>query len=96
MNKFIMTYVLAIIFVIISTTVIFAQGFNTSNKYEDKTIIKYETVKIYEGDCLSLIAEQHNTSNMSNKEFVKYLKNFNNLKSDTIYYGNNILVPIFK
>ncbi len=95
MKKIMTIFVIVTFLVLISTTVIFAQAFNINNIQHDN-IIRYESVEIKRGDCLSLIAHEYNTSTLSTKEFTKYLKKFNNLKTDTIYYGNNILVPIFK
>ncbi len=98
MNKIFTTGIIVSFIVIISTTVIFAQSLTVSTATtvsSNKTIVRYENVYINEGDCLSVIAESYNTTELSTKEFTKYIKDFNNLKTDTIYYGNNILVPIF-
>ncbi len=95
MNKLFSIVFTISVFVIISTTVIFAQSQTTIPTLE-KSIVRYENVNIESGDCLSLIAQEYNTSNMSDKDFTKYLKTFNNLKTDTIYYGDSILVPIFE
>lgn len=96
MNKLISTIFVASFAVIISTTIIFASTESMLQPSSDKKIVKYENVSIHKGDCLSTIALEYNTSDMSTKDFVDYIKNFNNLKTDTIYYGNNILVPIFE
>lgn len=96
MKKIIFTIVISFI-IIISTTVIFAGSLSAYNKeISSEKIVKYESVYIEEGDCISLIAEQYNTSSMSTSEFTKYLKKFNSLRNDKIYYGNNILIPIFE
>lgn len=96
MKKIIFTIVISFI-IIISTTVIFAGSSPVYNKeVSNEKIVKYENVYIEEGDCISLIAEQYNTSSMSTSEFTKYLKKFNNLRNDKIYYGDNILIPIFE
>ncbi len=102
MNKIFTTSIIVSFIVIISTTVIFAQSLTmptstvSSISNSSTQIVRYENVYINSGDCLSTIAEEYNTSSMSTKEFTKYIKEFNNLKTDTIYYGNNILVPIYK
>ncbi len=100
MNKLFTTSIIVSFIVIISTTVIFAQTLAmpmpTATVSSIKTVVRYESVQINEGDCLSVIAESYNTTDMSTKEFTNHIKQFNNLKTDTIYYGNNILVPIYK
>ncbi len=55
----------------------------------------YKKVLINSGDTLISISSDYNTSSMSNKDFVRYIKNFNGLKSNDIYYGNFIIIPIF-
>lgn len=92
--KNIMFAFIIIFIVIISTTVLFASSSSNSSKNELQ-IVRYESVLINEGDCLSTICEKYNTSLMSTSAFTKYVKSFNNLKNDTIYYGDSILVPIF-
>ncbi len=95
MNKIMSIVAIAFFVVLVSTTVIFAQSLSENNVVSQKAIIRYENVKIDEGDCLSVIAEENNTSELSTKDFTRYIKKFNNLKSDTIYYGDSILIPIF-
>lgn len=96
MNKIMSIFAIVSAVVLISTTVIFAQSLTYNTEVTpEKTIVRYENIEINDGDCLSVIAEKYNTSDLSTKEFTKYLKKFNNLKSDTIYYGDSILVPIF-
>lgn len=102
MNKVIIINIIVAITVILSTSAIFADTTNYKNNTQSidttisKSIVRYETVSIQNGDCLSVIAEKHNTSNMSTSDFIDYIKTFNNLKSDTIYFGNSILIPIFE
>ncbi len=55
----------------------------------------YEKVLIKSGDSLYSISYTYNTSNMTDKEFVKYIKKFNGLKSNDIYYGNSIIIPMY-
>lgn len=96
MNKIIFTNIIISFIVIVSTTVIFAQTLSVTMPKQEQNIVRYETVSIEEGDCISVLAQKYNTSNMTTKQFTKYIKDFNNLKSDTIYYGNSILIPIFE
>lgn len=81
--------------VILSTTVLFASNITINMPKPTQQITRYESVYINKGDTLSNICEEHNTSSLSTYEFTKYVKIFNNMKSDTIYYGDKILIPIF-
>ncbi len=100
MNRIIFLNTIVSFIIILSTSAIFADTLINTGKDDvninSKSIVRYENVSIENGDCLSQIATEYNTSDMTTEEFINYLKTFNNLKSDTIYYGNNILIPIYE
>ncbi len=100
MNRIIFLNTIISFIIVVSTSVIFADTLMGTSKEDahinSKAIVRYENVNIENGDCLSQIAMDYNTSDMTTDEFINYLKTFNNLKSDTIYYGNSILIPIYE
>lgn len=54
---------------------------------------EYKTVVVSAGDSLWSIASEHTSGDIRRK--VSDIKNFNNLKSNTLSVGDHILVPLY-
>lgn len=60
-----------------------------------ETKITYLSVPITASDTLSSIAEQYYSQEFgSKKDYIKRIRQYNSLKSDAIYAGNHLIVPI--
>lgn len=60
-----------------------------------ETKITYVSVPITASDTLSSIAEQYYSQEFgSRQDYIKKIRQYNSLKSDAIYAGNHLIVPI--
>lgn len=68
---------------------------NTASVSAKETKITYVSVLITASDTLSSIAEQYYSQEFgSRKDYIKRIRQYNSLKSDAIYAGNHLIVPI--
>lgn len=61
-----------------------------------KEATSYESIQIHNGDTLWSLAKEYNTSELSTNDFVKEIKEVNNLSSDYINNGNYLIIPVYK
>ncbi|MCH5268117.1 MAG: LysM peptidoglycan-binding domain-containing protein [Lachnospiraceae bacterium] len=62
----------------------------------DRERITYVSVLITASDTLSTIADRHYCKEFGSMEdYVKEIRQYNSLKSDSIYAGNHLIVPIY-
>ncbi|HHW66864.1 MAG: hypothetical protein PWP07_1590 [Epulopiscium sp.] len=59
-------------------------------------IQKYEQVHIQKGDTLWNIAQQYKPDHQSLNQYVSTIMEFNHMKSDKIYAGDKIVIPVYK
>jgi len=78
-----------IVFVMIFGALRFAMG-NTKNYTE-----YYEIHKISYGDTLWSIAQSYSDGHIQTVEYVEKIKDFNNMKSDALKAGQQIIVPVY-
>lgn len=84
-----------------SYTIIFAVGLfllivlATVTNFE-KSDDQYVKVKVESGDTLWAMAEQYEDVNMSTTEFVKWVREVNELQTTHIKEGQTIILPIEK
>ena len=55
----------------------------------------YESIQIHNGDTLWSLAKEYNTSELSIDDYVKDIKELNNLSSDYINDGNYLVIPVY-
>lgn len=61
----------------------------------NETKITYVSVPITASDTLSSIAEQYYSWEFGSKQdYIQKIRQYNSLKSDAIYAGNHLIVPI--
>lgn len=58
-------------------------------------IEKYEQVHISRGDTLWEIAKKYKPKNKSINKYVSYIKEFNHMKSNDIYAGDTLIIPVY-
>lgn len=57
--------------------------------------VTYVSVPITAADTLSSIAEQYYSQEFGSKQdYIRQIRQYNSLKSDSIYAGNHLIVPI--
>ena len=84
-----------------SYTIIFAAGLlllilmTTITNFE-KSDQQYMKVTVENGDTLWAMAEQYEEANMSTTEFVKWVREANDLETTHIQEGQTIVLPIEK
>lgn len=62
----------------------------------DQDRISYISVPITAADTLSTIANEYYCAEFgSMKDYVKEIRQYNSLKSDSIYAGNHLIVPVY-
>lgn len=62
----------------------------------DRERVTYISVPITASDTLSTIADQYYCREFgSMKDYVKEIRQYNSLKSDSIYAGNHLIVPVY-
>ena len=64
-------------------------GSETINMY-------YSQVTIEKDDTIWEIAQEFDSGKMTTKEYVKYIMDFNDIKSDKIMVGQKLIGPYFK
>ncbi|WP_455660611.1 cell division suppressor protein YneA [Pradoshia sp.] len=62
----------------------------------EKNDNQYMKVKVESGDSLWAMAEQYEEANMSTTEFIKWVREANNLETTHIKEGQTIVLPIEK
>ena len=60
-----------------------------------KEATSYESIQIHDGDTLWSLAKEYNTSELSINDYVKEIKELNNLSSDYINDGNYLIIPVY-
>ena len=92
------------LFLTLIAVLIFATGFlshsvlvSMAGEEESSAIRYYKSIRIENGDNLWTIADQYRQgSPMSVEEYVKELKQMNNLREDTIHAGQYLTVVYFQ
>ncbi|NLK96978.1 cell division suppressor protein YneA [Defluviitalea saccharophila] len=70
---------------------------STGKEYNRKNPVqKYEEVHIQKGDTLWEIAKKYKPNHQNIKQYVSSIKEFNHMKSDKLYAGEKIIIPIYK
>jgi LysM repeat protein len=64
------------------------------NTLTEPTITQYKSITVESGDTLSTIANRYNYTNEDIDNIVKEIKTFNKLKSNKIYAGEDLIVPV--
>ena len=92
------------LFLTLIAVLIFATGFlshsvliSLASEEESSTVRYYKSVCIQSGDNLWTLADQYRQgSTMTVEEYVKELKQMNNLREDTIHAGQYLTVVYFQ
>jgi cell division protein YceG involved in septum cleavage len=91
MKKLWNKYSYAITLIILSCSLSFILSFQHPSNGQDE----YLKVTITEGDSLWEMADQYaNEHSLSNKEFVSWIKKHNDIDENTIYPGEEIIIPV--
>ncbi len=82
---------------VVALTILFSCAFtmNLSAKEVHKTYTYYTSIEIQDGDNLWDIADQYATASISKQDYIKEVKELNNLSSDDIYEGQYLTVPYY-
>ena len=86
-----MIILLATVLMITIGSVIFGSTFSSA-KNDEEFEVYYKSIQIENGDSLWNIAKEYKTDTVSTAEYVKELKELNNLTSDTIHEGQHLVV----
>ena len=86
-----MIILLATILLITVGSIVFGSTFSSA-KNDEEFETYYKSIVIETGDSLWNIAEEFKTDDVSTMEYVKELKNLNNLTSDMIHEGQHLVV----
>lgn len=76
-------------------SIIFTYCSTGQESFNRRGIIKYEEVMIHKGDSLWVLAKQYKPSHHSTKEYLNNIKDFNQIKSNRLYAGDTIIMPIY-
>ncbi len=68
-------------------------SFGSTGKWNGN--VYYKSVDIVKGDTLWEIAEKYKIEDISTNNYVLEIKKFNNMKSDKIKVGQEIIIPIY-
>lgn len=93
-NRFVLVLVM---FSVLSCVVLF--GINGKNSKVEASSTKekyYTSIRIEDGDSLWPIAEEYAAPGIDYKDFIMEVKQINSLSSDTINYGESLVIPQFK
>ncbi|MCM1159292.1 MAG: LysM peptidoglycan-binding domain-containing protein [Bacteroidales bacterium] len=91
-NRFMLTVLLIIL---LSITIIGGMNFvqaNQSIEY-DKS---FTTIEVQYGDTLTAIAQEYAVSEAGYVDYIKEVKEINNLKDDTIHAGCYLMIPVYE
>ncbi|NLK21076.1 MAG: LysM peptidoglycan-binding domain-containing protein [Epulopiscium sp.] len=70
--------------------------YSSTGNQRNSPIERYEQISIRRGDSLWKIAQNHKPQDLSTSKYVAYIKEFNHLKSNELYAGDSIIIPIYK
>ena len=92
-----MVILLATVLLITIGSIVFGSIFSSakSDKADEVQYKYYKSIVIEKGDSLWSIAEEYHPVDCSTKEYVKELKQINNLGSDTIHEGQHLMVSYY-
>ncbi|NLM13339.1 MAG: LysM peptidoglycan-binding domain-containing protein [Epulopiscium sp.] len=91
-------FIILLIFFISAFQFISAIMYSSTGKepIRKSPIQKYEEVHIKKGDTLWDIAKKYKPSHQNLKQYVCTIKEFNHMKSDRLYAGEKIIIPVYK
>ena len=90
--KKIMILILTTIIVIFSSIAVFGRS---EKSFENKNEVYYDLVEVSKGDTIWSIASEYSNENITTKQYVDCIIEFNNMKNCNIYPGENIVVPVY-
>ena len=85
------------VFIFITIIAVFSiVSISFGNTGSSNHIAHYKSIEVTTGDTLWEIAQDYKQENVSIIEYVSIIKDFNNMKNDTIKIGQQIIIPIYK
>ena len=79
--------------IIVSSAITYSICYYKADGYR---IIEVINVHVQEHDSLWSIASKYNSCNLSIREYIELIEEFNHLENSTIYIGKEIQVPIIE
>ena len=91
MNKIWNQYSYAIFLILLSCFLAFILSLRFTSGPDEEFLL----ISVSEGDSLWAISDQFSDQHeLSNKEFIKWVKLHNNLKEDQIFPGDELIIPV--
>ena len=85
------------VFIFITIIAVFSiAGISFGNTGSSNHIAHYKSIDVTTGDTLWEIAQDYKQEHVSTTEYVSIIKDFNNMRNDTIKIGQQIIIPIYK
>ena len=79
--------------IVVSSAITYSICYYKADGYR---VIEVIDVHVQEHDSLWSIASKYDSCNMSIREYIEFIKEFNHLENSTIYVGKEIQVPIIE